>query len=97
MDADGRRSKRQRVQLSERIVCDSQIHSGSPTVQGTRVATFVIAGRFLAGETIPEIADDYSIDSGAVEDALRYELERRRLRLSSYPKFDRLRKAFGVV
>jgi uncharacterized protein (DUF433 family) len=50
------------------------IMSGQECVSGTRIPVFIIAGRFIAGDTISFIAKDYSITVKAVEQAIRYEL-----------------------
>lgn len=65
--------------LAEGIVSHPQISSGMPTVARGRIRTDVLRGRFVAGETIGELAEDYHLTILEVQDALRYEL---RIRLS---------------
>lgn len=48
-----------------------QIDFGLPSVR--RIRTEVILGRFLASESVEDIADDFGLDEGEVEQALRYE------------------------
>jgi uncharacterized protein (DUF433 family) len=51
-----------------------QIVSGRECISGTRIPVFILAGRFIAGETVSSIAKDYDITVKAVEQAIRYEL-----------------------
>ena len=45
--------------LSEKIVFDSAVCHGKPVVRGTRVLVANIVGAVAAGETMPQILDDY--------------------------------------
>ena len=53
------------------VMIDPRIAFGDPTVSG--LSTWVILGRYNAGETIPEIMDDFEISEIAVRDALAFE------------------------
>ena len=53
------------------VLIDPRITFGDPTVSG--LSTWVILGRYNAGETIPEIMDDFEISETAVRDALAFE------------------------
>lgn len=53
------------------IIIDPRIQFGSPTVEG--VATWAFKGRWEAGESVAEIADDFGIANSSVEAALRFE------------------------
>ena len=53
------------------VIIDPRIAFGDPTVSG--LSTWVILGRHSAGETIPEISDDFGISESAVADALVFE------------------------
>lgn len=55
------------------VVIDPFISFGRPIVQGTGISTSVIAGRFNAGESIAELANDYNLEPFRVEEAIRYE------------------------
>lgn len=57
-----------------KIRIHKQILSGQPCVPGRRIPTFILAGRFIAGDSISFIAKDYSISRQAVTLAIRYEL-----------------------
>lgn len=69
-----------RYQLAPYVTAQWDIHSGSPCVAGTRIATFVVAGRFWGGESIHQLAYDYRVSVEEIEGALRYEYDRRRRR-----------------
>lgn len=58
-----------------------QAWPGGARLRGTR--TRIIAGRFLAGESVEELAQDYCLLEPEVEMALRYELARaKRLKMA---------------
>lgn len=56
---------------SSPIIIDPRLSFGAPTVKGT--PTWVIAGRWNAGESISDIAKDFGLDRGAVQRALDFE------------------------
>lgn len=72
------------IQLGPGVTVHPHIHSGAPCVSGRRIATSLVEQRFLAGESVASIAEDYAMDSAAVENALRYELRRRTQRKPEY-------------
>ena len=53
------------------IEIDPRVSFGAPAVYG--VATWAIKGRWEAGENIEDIADDFSIDTASVHEALEFE------------------------
>jgi uncharacterized protein (DUF433 family) len=53
------------------VVIDPQIAFGAPTIDG--VPTWAIRGRVEAGETIKDIAYDFSLDEKQVNEALKFE------------------------
>ncbi len=53
------------------VMIDPRIAFGAPMVSGLPI--WVIRGRYSAGETIPEIADDFEICESAILDALAFE------------------------
>lgn len=55
------------------ISIDPLVSFGRPTLAGTGIATNVIAGRFVAGESAEELAKDYDITETQVEEAVSYE------------------------
>ena len=57
------------------VVIDPYISFGRPVVVGTGIPTDVIAERYKAGESIGELAADYSCKGSAIEEAIRCELQ----------------------
>lgn len=55
------------------IAIEPLVAFGRPTIAGTGIATNVIVGRFKAGEKISDLAKDYDITEGQVQEALEYE------------------------
>jgi uncharacterized protein (DUF433 family) len=53
------------------IIIDPQVSFGAPAVKG--VPTWTIRGRLDAGESIEDIADDFSLDLTDVRQALKFE------------------------
>jgi uncharacterized protein (DUF433 family) len=53
------------------VVIDPRVSFGAPTVRG--IPTWAISGRWKAGETFEEIADDFRLDTQAIQDALAFE------------------------
>jgi uncharacterized protein (DUF433 family) len=56
------------------VVIDPRISFGRPVLDRLGVRTEVLADRFRAGESIGELAEDYSVPPEAVQDAIRCEL-----------------------
>ena len=56
---------------SSPIIIDPRLSFGTPTVKG--VPTWIVKGRFDAGESDSMIADDFGIDVPAVREALKFE------------------------
>ena len=56
---------------SKPIIIDPRISFGAPTVRGT--PTWIIKGRWDAGESDADIADDFGLRKEEVRDALRFE------------------------
>ena len=61
-----------------RIVVDPDICFGEPHIDGQRVIVSAIRDRFLCGETVASLADDYRMGVEDVEEALRFCLFTRR-------------------
>jgi len=53
------------------VVIDPRISFGAPSVNGT--PTWIIKGRFEAGESDSEIAEDFNLNVPAVREALKFE------------------------
>jgi len=71
--------------LAHGVVSDPRICSGAPTVKGRRVTTSVLFDRFLYGEGIRALSDDYEMEPHEIQNAIRYEIARR-LRLKGWLK-----------
>ena len=63
--------------LAPHVTAQWNVHSGAPCIAGTRIATFVVAGRFAGGDSIARQAKDYQLGTEEIESALRYEYLRR--------------------
>lgn len=55
---------------SEHLVLDINIASGQPTVEGTGILAAVLFGRNRAGDSVEDLAADYKIDPGYVQEAI---------------------------
>lgn len=53
------------------VVIDPRVSFGAPMISGA--ATWAIKGRWTAGESVADIADDFSLSPDNVADALRFE------------------------
>lgn len=56
------------------VTVDPEVSFGRPTIKGTGIACAVIASRFLAGDNMSDLADDYRLTFGEIEAALRWHL-----------------------
>jgi uncharacterized protein (DUF433 family) len=55
------------------ILIDPQVGFGKPVVRSKGIKTSTISERFLLGESVKDLAEDYEIDTDEVEEAIRYE------------------------
>ncbi len=46
--------------------------SGVPTVSGTGISIPILYGRFSAGDSIADLADDYELGAESIEDTIAY-------------------------
>lgn len=53
------------------VVIDPRVSFGAPMVKG--IATWAIKGRWAAGESLQDIAEDFSLQSDQVAEALKFE------------------------
>jgi uncharacterized protein (DUF433 family) len=60
--------------LPKNLVIDPRIAYGRPTLVGTGIPTNILATRYKAGESIDDLAADYTCDRLQIEDAIRCEL-----------------------
>jgi len=47
---------------------------GRPVLVGTGIATAVIAGRFVARDSVYDLAKEYGVNQQVLEDAIRWEM-----------------------
>ncbi len=55
------------------VVIDPYVSFGRPVLPGTGIRTAVIHERFVGGETVDELAEDYGCKRVEIEEALRWE------------------------
>ncbi len=55
------------------VLIDPEIHSGAPCIKGTRIATAMIYGMHVAGETEEFLAEWYELTGPQVSSAIRWE------------------------
>jgi uncharacterized protein (DUF433 family) len=60
------------------VVVDPLRSFGRPALADVYVRTEVIADRYGAGDPIEEMASDYRVSPRQIEEALRFEWQRRR-------------------
>lgn len=58
------------------VVIDPRLSFGRPVLSHAAVPTEVIADRFRAGDSLAEMAKDYSVDEKEIEEAIRFEQRR---------------------
>jgi len=55
------------------IVIDPGLGFGKPVISGTGISTAVIASRFNARESMPDLAKEYGLEEEQIEEAIRWE------------------------
>lgn len=55
------------------IVINPSVGFGKPVIAGTGISTAVIASRFNARESVPDLAKEYGLDESKIEEAIRWE------------------------
>jgi len=55
------------------IVIDPRRGFGQPIIAGTGIEARIVTERYRAGESVAELAQDYRLDPGQIEDAIRCE------------------------
>ena len=55
------------------IVINPSIAFGKPVIAGTGISTAVLASRFNARESVPDLAQEYGLEDKQVEEAIRWE------------------------
>lgn len=61
-------------QLAKGVVKQHGVNSGRPSIEGTWTPVWALVSRFVAGDSVDSIAEDYEISVESVIDAIRYEL-----------------------
>jgi uncharacterized protein (DUF433 family) len=56
------------------VVINPYVSFGKPVITGTGLPTRVVAERYKAGDSIPQLARDYGRKEEEIDDAIRYEL-----------------------
>ncbi len=62
------------VEQPRNVVINPYVSFGKPVISGTGLPTRVVAERFKAGDSIPQIAANYGRKEEEIDDAIRYEL-----------------------
>jgi uncharacterized protein (DUF433 family) len=55
------------------VVIDPRVSFGRPVLVGTNIRTSIIAERYMAGESVRELAEDYNRSALEIEEAIRCE------------------------
>ena len=55
------------------IVINPKVGFGKPVIAGTGISTAVIASRFNARESVPDLAREYGLEEKQIEEAIRWE------------------------
>jgi uncharacterized protein (DUF433 family) len=56
------------------VVINPAVVSGRPVISGTRIATTIIMERYRAGESVNDLATEYTVRQDQIEEAIRCEL-----------------------
>jgi uncharacterized protein (DUF433 family) len=56
---------------TNRLVLDIKVASGQPVIKGTRIMARVLWGRRVSGDSVSDLATDYGISEGDVEEAIK--------------------------
>jgi uncharacterized protein (DUF433 family) len=67
-------SRGESLEVPRIVVVDPRVSFGRPVIDGTAVRTEVVARRLKAGESVADLAADYGVQVGEIEEAIRYEL-----------------------
>ena len=59
------------------VLVDPDYGFGLPVIEGTGVRTEIIAERYRAGDGADEIAYDFDVTPGQINDALRWEMPKK--------------------
>lgn len=65
--------RQRNAQEPKYIVINPSVAFGKPVIAGTGISTAVIASRFNARESIPDLAEEYGLSAEKIEEAIRWE------------------------
>jgi uncharacterized protein (DUF433 family) len=65
--------RQRRADEPKLIVINPSVGFGKPVVTGTGISTAVIASRFNARESMPDLAREYGLEERQIEEAIRWE------------------------
>ena len=68
------------IELAQGVVAHPHIMSGAPRITNRSIGTEWLSNRFLAGDSVKSLADDYEVSAKDIENAIRYEFRRRKER-----------------
>jgi uncharacterized protein (DUF433 family) len=66
----------ERADEPKSISISPTVSFGKPVLVGTGISTSVIAGRFHARDSVQDLAAEYQVDPGILEDAIRWEMSK---------------------
>jgi uncharacterized protein (DUF433 family) len=67
-------TRSQEINSPRLVVIDSRIAFGQLVIVGTGIPTQIVAERYVAGDSIEELADDYNCARNLIEEAIRCEI-----------------------
>jgi uncharacterized protein (DUF433 family) len=70
-DSDGLAVRWNVAGSDSKVVIDPRVAFGAPQVDGA--ATWILRDRYLAGESVPDLSEDFDLPEKEVIDALRFE------------------------
>jgi uncharacterized protein (DUF433 family) len=65
--------RQRRLDEPKLIVINPSVGFGKPVITGTGISTAVIASRFNARESMPDLAREYGLEERQIEEAIRWE------------------------
>lgn len=65
-----------RADEPKHISISPTVSFGKPVLAGTGISTSVIAGRFVARDSVADLASEYGVPAAVLEDAIRWEMNK---------------------
>jgi uncharacterized protein (DUF433 family) len=65
-----------RADEPKHISISPTVSFGKPVLAGTGISTSVIAGRFIARDSVADLASEYGVPAAVLEDAIRWEMNK---------------------